>query len=318
MSAPGSDKRSDVRLGATLAARADNGTMQGEGVNRDETMFAESPLHPQTPLHASEEPYADDVLEQLRTDAAAIMARYPQKRSALLPMLHLVQSVDGYITGRGVHFCAEQLELTTAEVSGVATFYTQYKRHPNGEYTVGVCTNTLCAIMGGDQIFDELSEHLGIGHDETTEDGRITLERVECNAACDFAPVMMVNWEFFDYQTPESSKDVVDRLRAGEPVAPTRGASRVCGFKHVSRVLAGFPDGLADEGVGAGEASIQGTRLAREKGWTAPGGSGTGTGADTEASPQAQAGGMARGGYGSINTPANEPDELPETKEDGQ
>ena len=281
----------------------------------NDTFHGEAPLHHHTPLQASEEPYADDVLEQLRTDAAAIIARYPQKRSALLPMLHLVQSVDGYVTGRGVHFCAEQLDLTTAEVSGVATFYTQYKRHPNGEYTVGVCTNTLCAIMGGDQIFDEVSEHLGVGHDETTADGKITLERVECNAACDFAPVVMVNWEFFDNQTPGSTKEIVDRLRAGEEVAPTRGPRSVCGFKHVSRVLAGFPDGLADEGVGAGEASVRGTVLAREQGWTAPGDER----ADTSASPAAQAEeGLAPGRHTSVNAGTNEPDELPESKEDGQ
>jgi NADH:ubiquinone oxidoreductase subunit E len=105
-------------------------------------------------------------------DAAEVIARYPQKRSALLPLLHLVQSVDGYVTGRGIDLCAELLDLTTAEVSGVATFYTQYKRHPNGEYTVGVCTNTLCAIMGGDEIWDAVSEHLGVGHDETTRTAR--------------------------------------------------------------------------------------------------------------------------------------------------
>src|SRR5690606_25505209 len=185
-------------------------------------------------------------------------------------LLHLVQSVDGYVTGRGVDFCAELLDLTRAEVSGVATFYTQYKRHPNGEYSVSVCTNALCAIMGGDQIFDEVSEHLGIGHDETTSDGKVTLERVECNAACDFAPVVMVNWEFFDNQTPESTKRLVDDLRSGADVTPTRGASRVCSFKQVSRLLAGFPDGLADEGVGAGPASLEGLKLAKEHGWTAP------------------------------------------------
>ena len=108
-------------------------------------------------LHVSPEskaPYAADVLEELHADAAEVIARYPQKRSALLPLLHLVQSVDGYVAGRGVSFCAEVLDLTEAEVSGVATFYTQYKRHPNGDYTVGVCTNTLCAVMGGDLIFD--------------------------------------------------------------------------------------------------------------------------------------------------------------------
>ncbi|UJH71618.1 NADH-quinone oxidoreductase subunit NuoE [Ornithinimicrobium sp. INDO-MA30-4] len=206
----------------------------------------------------------------MQADAADLISRYPQKRSALLPLLHLVQSIDGYITGRGVQFCAEQLDLSTAEVSGVATFYTQYKRHPNGEYTVGVCTNTLCAVMGGDQIFDEVSDHLGIGHDETTEDGSITLERVECNAACDYAPVVMVNWEFFDDQTPDSTKKLVDDLRDGKDVVPTRGASKVCSFKQVSRVLAGFTDGRADEGVGAGPASLEGVKVAAKNGWTAP------------------------------------------------
>lgn len=222
----------------------------------------------------SKEPYPADVEAQFRRDAAEVIARYPQKRSALLPLLHLVQSVDGYVTGRGIDLCAELLDLTTAEVSGVATFYTQYKRHPNGEYTVGVCTNTLCAVMGGDEIWDAVSEHLGVGHDETTEDGRITLERVECNAACDYAPVVMANWEFFDNQTPESTIELVDRLRAGEDVAPTRGAAKVCSFKHVSRVLAGFSDGRADEGVGAGPATLLGLEIAKQNGWTAPEGEG--------------------------------------------
>ena len=237
----------------------------------------------------SKTPYPPDVEAAFRADAAEIIARYPQKRSALLPMLHLVQSVDGYITGRGLDLCAELLDLTTAEVSGVATFYTQYKRHPNGEYTVGVCTNTLCAIMGGDEIWDAVSEHLGIGHDETTEDGRITLERVECNAACDYAPVVMTNWEFFDNQTPESTVRLVDELRAGTPVAPTRGPGRVRTFKEVSRVLAGFHDGLADEGVGAGPMSLIGLELARENGWEAPSAprlsAGTAEEADVDSTP---------------------------------
>src|SRR5688500_16561708 len=214
----------------------------------------------------SKEPYAADVLATLHEDAAQVVARYPHKRSALLPLLHLVQSVDGYVTGRGIDFCADVLDLSRAEVSGVATFYTQYKRHPNGEYTVGVCTNTLCAIMGGDEIWESVSEHLGIGHDETTADGKVTLERIECNAACDYAPVVMANWEFFDNQTPASTIELVDELRAGNDVRPTRGPDKVCTFKQVSRVLAGFHDGLADEGVGAGPASLVGLRLAKEKG----------------------------------------------------
>ncbi|MEP7036695.1 MAG: NADH-quinone oxidoreductase subunit NuoE [Actinomycetota bacterium] len=208
-------------------------------------------------------PYAEDVLANLRVDAAQIIARYPQKRSALLPLLHLVQSVDSYVSPRGIELCADLLDLTGAEVSGVATFYSQYKRHPNGKYTVGVCTNTLCAIMGGDQIWDSVSDHLGIGNDETTDDGMVTLERIECNAACDYAPVVMANWEFFDNQTPASTNELVDNLRSGAQVTPTRGPSKVCSFKEVSRVLAGFDDGLADEGVGAGPASLEGLKVAR-------------------------------------------------------
>ena len=209
------------------------------------------------------EPYPEDVLTSLLTDAELIVARYPRERSALLPLLHLVQSVDGYVSPRGIDLCARLLGLTGAEVSGVATFYTQFKRHPNGKYTLGVCTNTLCAIMGGDEIWASVSEYLGIGHDETTTDGLVTLERIECNAACDYAPVVMANWEFFDNQTPSSTKALVDDLRSGGPVTPTRGASRVCSFKEVSRVLAGFHDGLADEGVGAGPASLAGLDVVR-------------------------------------------------------
>lgn len=228
-----------------------------------------------TPVQQSGAPMAQsgydaETLAQLTKDAADIIARYPVKRSALLPMLHLIQSVDSYTSRRGIEFCAEQLGLTTAEVSAVATFYTQYKRKPNGQYTIGVCTNTLCAIMGGDEIFDEVSEHLGIGHDETTADGKITLERVECNAGCDFAPVVMANWEFMDNQTPQSAVQMVEDIRAGKDIKPSRGPNKVHDFKAVSRVLAGFDDGHADEGVGAGPASVRGTVIAREQGMVAP------------------------------------------------
>lgn len=216
------------------------------------------------------EPYDADVLAKLRLDAATVIARYPQKRSALGPLLHLVQSVDGYVSTRGIEFCAKAIGLTAVEVSGVATFYSQYKRHPNGEYTIGVCTNTLCAIMGGDAIWDAVSTHLDIGPDETTPDGKITLERVECNAGCDYAPVVMANWEFFDNATPESVIAMVDALRAGQTLTPTRGADTVATFKEVSRLLAGFYDGRATEGDTAGPATLRGLRYARERGWEAP------------------------------------------------
>jgi NADH-quinone oxidoreductase subunit E len=211
--------------------------------------------------------YDDKTLARLTADAAEVISRYPVPRSALLPLLHLVQSVDGFVSPQGIAFCAAQLELTAAEVSAVATFYTQFKRRPNGEYQVGVCTNTLCAIMGGDEIYREVSEHLGVGHDETTQDGKVTLERLECNAACDYAPVMMVNWEFFDNQTPASAIRVVDDLRAGKEVVPTRGPAKVCTFKEVSRVLAGFEDGRANEDQGVGEPTLVGLNVAKDQGW---------------------------------------------------
>ncbi|MGW0565242.1 NADH-quinone oxidoreductase subunit NuoE [Streptomyces sp. NPDC003016] len=209
--------------------------------------------------------YPADVRARLDADAREVIARYPDSRSALLPLLHLVQSQEGHVTRTGVRFCAETLGLTTAEVTAVSTFYSMYRRTPGGDYQVGVCTNTLCAVMGGDAIFDELKQHLGVGNNETTEDGKVTLEHIECNAACDFAPVVMVNWEFFDDQTPESAKRLVDDLRAGRPVRPTRGAP-LCTYKETARILAGFPDGrpgAVEATGGAGPASLIGLRLAK-------------------------------------------------------
>ncbi|MGW4383803.1 NADH-quinone oxidoreductase subunit NuoE [Kitasatospora sp. NPDC004531] len=210
-------------------------------------------------------PYPPEVEQRLAADAAELIARYPHSRSALLPLLHLVQAEEGHVSATGIRFCAEQLDLTTAEVTAVATFYTMYRRRPAGEYHVGVCTNTLCAVLGGDQIFDELKQHLEIENNRTTEDGAISIERIECNAACDYAPVVMVNWEFFDNQTPESARELVDRLRAGEEVRPTRGA-KLCSFKETSRILAGFADareGAVDESGAGGAPSLAGLRLAK-------------------------------------------------------
>ena len=207
--------------------------------------------------------------ETTMAELRELAARYPQPRSALLPMLHLVQSVDGRVSPRGIEACAEVLGITTAQVSGVATFYTMYRRRPAGEHHVGVCTTALCAVMGGDALLEKVSEKLGIEPDETTPDGKFSLERLECNAACDFAPVMMVNWEFMDAMTPEKANELIDNLAAGKEVRSTRGA-RLTSWRQAERVLAGFPDGLADEGPTAGPASLEGLRVARERGWQAP------------------------------------------------
>jgi NADH-quinone oxidoreductase subunit E len=236
-------------------------------------------------------PFSEETRVRLKADAAEITGRYPRARSALLPLLYLVQAEEGWVSDEGMAFCAEVLGITQTEVRGVATFYTMYKHEPAAEYQVGVCINTTCAIMGGDQIYAELAQHIaGEAGDEAAHshdpndalggtsdhgdikspDGKVALERLECNAACDYAPVVMVNWEFFDNQTPQSSKALVDSLRAGEPVKPTRGPNTLCSWKQANRVLAGFGDGLAAEGVSAGPASLVGLKLAKERGWHAP------------------------------------------------
>ena len=216
--------------------------------------------------------YDPETGAHLDAEIDQIMSRYPagHERSALIPMLHLIQSADGFVSPRGIALCAQKLGLTRSEVSAVATFYSQFRRHPVGEYHVGVCTNALCAVMGGDEVWRAVSEHTGLGNDETSEDGRVSLERIECNAGCDYAPVVMVNWEFFDNQTPASAVDLVTRLERGEPVAPTRGPETLPTFRDNERLLAGFEDGRADEGIEAGEASLLGLRIARERGWSVP------------------------------------------------
>ena len=194
----------------------------------------------------------------------SIVKRYPRSRSAIMPLLHFVQSRVGFVNGEGIELIAKILSLEMAEVSAVSTFYTQYKRKPVGEYHVGVCTNTLCAVMGGDAIFAGLKEHLGVENDGVTEDGKVSLEHIECNAACDYAPVVMANWEFYDNQTVQSSKDLVDSMCEGNPIPPTRGPDSLVTWKEASAVLAGINDGRAHEGVQAGAPTLLGLKISKE------------------------------------------------------
>jgi NADH-quinone oxidoreductase subunit E len=220
--------------------------------------------------------FGPDIAEKARQ----LIARYPVPRSALLPMLHLVQSVQGHVSQEGVAFCARQLDLSEAEVSAVATFYTMYKRTPCGEHLVSVCTNTLCAALGGDAIYKSLQERLGepgkpLGHEETAgtpgEPGSITLEHAECLAACDLGPVLQVNYEFYDNQTPESALALVDALRQGKRPAPTRGAP-LTDFRQAELQLAGFFDDRESDvdGPSAAAETLRGAALAAERAWTAP------------------------------------------------
>jgi NADH-quinone oxidoreductase subunit E len=224
---------------------------------------------------------------QLVAEAAEIIGRYPVARSALLPMLHLVQSKEGHVSRDGIAFCADQLDLTTAEVDAVVTFYTMYKRTRCGEHLVGVCTNTMCAMLGGDEIYARLREHLGaddaadisghsVEHDETFGEpgttGSITLEHVECLAACDLGPVIQVNYEFYDNQTVDSAVELVYRLRRGERPAPDRGAPALADFRAAERELAGFFDDLDTtvDGPSAATETLRGAAIAADRGWTAP------------------------------------------------
>jgi NADH-quinone oxidoreductase subunit E len=216
--------------------------------------------------------------ERTCRDAAELIARYPVARSALLPLLHLVQSVEGFVSQSGIEFCAQQLELTDAEVSAVATFYTMYKRRPCGEHLVSVCTNALCAALGGDAIYATLTNHLGVGHEETTGDpadagapGTITLEHAECLAACDLAPVLQVDYEYFDEQTPDSALDLVLALQRGEHPLPTRGP-RLRNFRTAEREIAGLFDDLEETVTGPSQSvsTLRGNTLAEHTDQRAP------------------------------------------------
>ncbi|MGN9774728.1 NADH-quinone oxidoreductase subunit NuoE [Micromonospora sp. H33] len=212
--------------------------------------------------------------DETRARAREIIARYPadRSRSALLPLLHLVQSEEGYVSPAGIAFCAEVLGLNKAQVGAVASFYTMYKRRPTGDWLVSVCTNTMCNVLGGQEVYDTLAEHLGVGHDETTADGTITLEHAECLAACDYGPVLTVNYDFFDKVDPQTAVGLVDELRAGGRPMPTRGA-RLCTLKEMSVQLAGFADereGAVADG-GPGEPTLRGLRLAEQHGISVPG-----------------------------------------------
>jgi NADH-quinone oxidoreductase subunit E len=202
--------------------------------------------------------------DALQGELLAIVARYPRPRSALMPMLHLVQSAEGHLSDESIETVAALGGVTPAEANAVASFYTMYVRQPQGRHHIGVCTNTLCAILGGDALWSALTEHVGVGSGGTTPDGRLTIERIECQAACTHAPVLTANWEFVDNVTIERAKEIADTLRADGEVASTRGPDVVRPLADVRRVFAGFDDGLAGEGGSADAIMRAGTDQARQ------------------------------------------------------
>lgn len=177
----------------------------------------------------------NDIDKELTT----IADRYTHRRSAILPMLHLVQSYQGWVSPEGIEACARVLGISPAEVSGVSTFYTMYRRRPCGKHLIGVCTTSLCGMLGGDAVLQDLREYLSVDEHGDSPDGMFTVEHIECQAACSQAPVVTIDWEFFQYMTPWRMHEVIAELRDGKEVKPDRG-STVRGFREVEKVLAGI------------------------------------------------------------------------------
>lgn len=147
--------------------------------------------------------------------AQAIIARYPKPRSALVPLCHLAQEQDGYLTTDAMAHIAELIGCTPAEVYGTASFYEMFKLHPCGKYLVGVCTNISCMLAGAYELLEHCEKTLGVEVGGTTADGMFTLEEVECSAACTVAPAVQVNYRYAERVTPQSFDELVTDIRAG-------------------------------------------------------------------------------------------------------
>ena len=147
--------------------------------------------------------------------ARRIIARYPRPRSALIPLCHLAQEQDGWLTEDAMVHVAELVGCTPAEVLGTASFYEMFKLHPVGRYCLNICTNISCQLLGGEELLARAEERLGIRAGGTTDDGLITLEDVECIAACTEAPALQVNYRYRHRVSPEELDQLIDDLRAG-------------------------------------------------------------------------------------------------------
>jgi NADH-quinone oxidoreductase subunit E len=179
-----------------------------------------------------------------RARAAEIMARFPKgrERAAIIPLLYLVQSVEGYVTRDGLREVAELLDTTTAEVEAVASFYTMFRLRPTGKHLVNVCTNLSCALLGAWDVFEAAHDATGTPRGgDLSDDEVFTVHEEECLGACDAAPVVQVDFVNHDKVTPERMRELVERLRNGEVPEPARGIAPT-DFKHASRMLAGLEE----------------------------------------------------------------------------
>lgn len=174
---------------------------------------------------------------ELRHDAETIIAKYPNSRSAALPLLFLVQSVEGHVTDAGMREVADILGLTPAQVLATASFYTMLKKRPQGEFLISVCRNISCTHLGARAVIQAAEERLGVTAGEKTPDGKFSLEAAECLATCDGAPSIQINYEDFYRVTPEEIVKLIDELAAGRRVRSVRG-EEVQTAKEVARETA--------------------------------------------------------------------------------
>ena len=162
--------------------------------------------------------------------AREIIARYPRPKSALVPLLHLAQEQDGYVTREAMVHIGELVGVTSAEVYGTASFYEMFRFEPIGKYLINICGTMSCALMGAHELMHRAEEKLGVKAGGTTSDGLITLAHAECQAACTEAPCLQVNYRFRYRVTPDQVEQLIDDLRAGrltEEIPPHGTLARV-------------------------------------------------------------------------------------------
>lgn len=152
---------------------------------------------------------------ELRQRAEELVSLYPVRRSAMIPLLHLAQEQDGYLSDDGIAEVAELTGTTPADVRGTASFYDMFHLEPVGKYVVGVCTNIACLLRGGEEMLEHASATLGCAVGATSEDGLFTLEETECLADCNIAPVVQVNHRYVRTTTPEKFDALIEDLRQG-------------------------------------------------------------------------------------------------------
>lgn len=180
----------------------------------------------------------------VREEADAIIARYPvgRERSAVMPLLYLAQSEQGWLTKEALQEVGGLLEITTAEVEAVATFYSMYRLHPTGEHQINVCTNLSCMLRGAKDVYAAAQDAAGITHgEEVSQDGQFSVHEEECLGVCDFAPAVQIDFANHDGVSPERMRELIAQLRGGEVPTPSRGPA-MASFRYASRVLAGLED----------------------------------------------------------------------------